>query len=793
MIDDFIDGAIDRSRTTLSIMGFLLLVGIIAYRSIPVALEPDIEVPFIVITILHEGISPEDAKRLLVLPTEEEVRALEGVEEIISYASEGAGTISIEFDISISPDDAIVDVREAVDRARVKMPSTIEEPIISKISTADSPTLVVNFSSNGVSERILYQHAQDLQRDIEGLASVLEARLSGHREELLEIVINPALLESYSISTEQLINAVRSNNRLIAAGALDTGRGRFAVKVPGLIETKEDLDDIPIKTSGDSIITLGQIATIQRTFKDHTSYAYVNGLRSISVEIIKRLDANVIDTSKEVKRLVEKRKPNYPKDVNIFYTSDTAPFAEQQVNELIGNVLTAMMLVMIMVIAALGFRSGLLVSFGIPTSFLFSYILLDAIGYSFNFMVMFGMLLALGMLIDGAIVVSEYADRRMTAGEDRRSAYSIAAKRMFWPVVSSTATTLAAFLPLFLWPGVSGKFMLYLPVTVFTVLIGSLAYALFFAPTIGALMGKAGNYDEKSLHRLNLLENGDPTQLDGWTGTYARLLAVITKWPISVTFGTVGVLVGAFMLYSAKGTGVIFYVSHDARWATISINAQGNLAVDEIRDLIIDVQQEVISTPGVKNAYAKSKDSLGKLFGGRAPQAQVGQMFLELHGPQERATSGDEVLEEIRRRTQRLAGINVEIRKIENGPPTGKAVQIQVSSQYGELLPPAIDHIRQYLETQVDGLRDIEDTRSLPGIQWGLVVDRARASQVNANISVIGQAVQLVTNGVWLGEYHPDDSNTEVDIRARFPKHERGLTALDKLTLTTPHGICPRL
>ena len=319
-----------------------------------------------------------------------------------------------------------------------------------------------------------------------------------------------------------MINTIIRNNRLIPAGAIDTGAGRFSVKVPSVIEQAQDIFDLPIKASGDTVVTLKDLAEVRRTFKDRVSYARLNGRNTLSIRVSKRANANVIETIDGVKAIIDRHKPNMPGKVEILYSQDQAPFAEQQVTELQGNIFTALALVMVLVVAAMGLRSGIIVGMAIPVSFLFSLIFVYLLGYTFNFMVMFGMLLGLGMLIDGAIVVTEYADRKMTEGFDRRAAYAMSAKRMFWPVTASIATTLAAFLPLMFWPGISGKFMRYLPVTVFTVLSGSLLYALFFGPVLGSLFGKAGSIDKAAMNTLKQLEEGDPTRLTNITGWYAK-------------------------------------------------------------------------------------------------------------------------------------------------------------------------------------------------------------------------------------------------------------------------------
>jgi multidrug efflux pump len=540
------------------------------------------------------------------------------------------------------------------------------------------------------------------------------------------------------------------------------------------------------------VVTLADVASIRRTFKDRTSYARVNGVPAISVEITKRVNANLIDTVDQVRDAVSAMRGGFPAGVDVFYTQDQAPDSQQQVDELTGNIVTALALVMTIVVAALGLRSGLIVGLAIPTSFLFSVILLNGIGYSFNFMVMFGMLLGLGMLIDGAIVVTEYADRKMAEGVGRLEAYKLAAQRMFWPVTASTATTLAAFLPLIFWPGVSGKFMMYLPVTVFCVLVGSLLYALFFGPAIGARIGRVGAQSEADLAALNVLENGDPRRLGGITGLYARFLGLASRAPFVVFAVTILVLWGSFQLYGAYGRGFVFFNDTDPMFARISVNARGNLSVDEVRDLVLEVENEIVTIPGIKSLNTNTNPPGGSGFRGQDVSFdRVGSIFIEFHEQKDRERTGSEILEMIRERTADLAGIVVEIQEFEQGPPVGKPIQLEFSSKRAELLEPAVARVRAWLEDNVEGLRDISDTRSLPGVEWKLEVDRAQAAIYRADVTTVGTVVQMVTNGVKVAEYRPDDAEEEVDIRVRFPEEYRGLSMLEQLRIPTRDGAVP--
>lgn len=791
----FIEAAINRSRTTLLIMAMIVIAGMISRYAIPIEGDPQIDVPLFIITVVHEGITPEDSERLLVMPLEVELRTVQGIEEVIAYGSEGAATVMVEFDADYDLDRALVDTREAVDRAKAELPSTAEEPIVQEASSSNRPILQVNVIGD-VPERMLYQIALDLRDKVETLPSVLSANLGGERDEVLEIVIDPNELEAYQISSEELLATLMRNNRLIPAGSMDTGAGRFAVKVPGIIEEAKDVFDLPIHTDGDTVVTLSDVATIRRTFKDRTSYARVNGRRTISLSLVKRANANIIDTIDATKAVVNAYRPRLPSKVSVTYTQDQGPMALSQVTELQGNIMTALALVMVVVVAAMGLRSGIIVGLGIPVSFLFSLIFIYLVGYSFNFMVMFGMLLGLGMLIDGAIVVTEYADRKMTEGFNSHEAFVLASKRMFWPVTASIATTLAAFLPLMFWPGVSGKFMRFLPVTVFTVLSGSLLYALVFGPVLGSLFGKAGNRDAQTIKRLQELEEGDPTTLRSITGAYARLLSYAARYGIVTLSLTLVVITTIFWGYGKFGQGLIFFSEAEPTFANVSVRARGNLSVDESNQLLLEVENRVLEVPGIMSVNAKTSLS-GQAAGGNMFQPsggggdRIGEMYLELHEESHRDQSSTEIFEQLRERTLDIPGIVVEVEKMEMGPPVGKPIQIEFSSYNRALLEPAVVRVLAHMQTQVDGIRDIEDTRALPGVEWRLSVDRAQAAIFGADVSQVGIAVQLVTNGVMVGEYRPERADDSVDIRVRFPEDARGISALNDLKVSTRNGLVP--
>ena len=785
-----LSAAVDRFRSTLCIAALLVLAGLFSRADTSIEAFPDIAVGVATVSVFLDGISPEDGARLLVRPLEKEVRTVEGVLEINATALESIAYLVVEFEAGIDIDDALVDLREAVDRAKVELPQSAEEPVVEEISAAAFPTIVVAFSGENVAERVLFQAAREVEQRIEALPDVLSADLGGNREEVLEVVIEPSRLEHYSITSDEIVTTVINNNLLVPAGQLDDGSGKFSVKVPGLIESAFDVHELPVKATSSGLVTLGDVGEVRRTFKDAVTQTTILGKKSIILSVTRRTGTNLIEVAGAVREVVEEARDQLPGGVEVSFLLDQSPFTRDLVSEMEGNIVTAMGLVMVIVVAVLGIRSGVLVGLGIPFSLLFGLMVNYLIGFSFNFMVMFGMLLALGMLIDGAIVVTEYADRKMAEGMSSREAYQVAVKRMFWPVTSSTATTLAAFLPLMLWPGVVGQFMRFLPVTVFAVLAGSLLYALLFAPVLGALLGR-GEMTEETRKHLSLLEKESPDKLRGFTGRYARFLLRLLRHPFrSFAVSMVG-LVGIFVLFSFLSAGVEFYTDSEEPYATVSVRAQGNFSAAETAEIVQEVEQRIMAFPEVFSTYAISGTSDdGNTFSSPAKDT-IGNIFVELYPPDTFDKKVREIFSEMNEATADMPGIFVNAFVQEAGPPVGKPIQIELQSDNIDKLISNTRLITNHLLNEVDGLRDVVDSTPLPGIEWQMIVDRGSAAQMGANIVEVGRAVQLVTNGVLVGEYRPDDAEDEVDIRVRFPEADRGIHQLDLLRVNTQNGSVP--
>ena len=599
----------------------------------------------------------------------------------------------------------------------------------------------------------------------------------------MEVVVDPLAMESYGLDQAQIIQFVSLNNRLVAAGALHSSEGRFPVKVPGVFENAEDVLNMPIKAVGERIVHFKDIAEVRRTYKDAESVARLNGKSAVAIEVVQRSRANVIDTIEEVNAIIEEERAYWPAEIEIVASRDKSDDINDMLTELQNSVIAAVLLVFVVIIGILGIRSALLVGVAIPGSFLMGILLIGSFGVTINMMVLFALIMAVGMLVDGAIVVTEMADRRMAEGESRHDAYSRAAIRMAWPIIASTCTTLAAFVPLALWPGTSGEFMKYLPITLIAVLAASLVMALLFVPTLGSIFGRTGANTEEARRNLSAAETGDLDEVTGVTGRYIQFLKRSLKRPGLNVAGVTGLLIGVYAAFFVFGKGIEYFPEVEQPFGMVDIRARGDLSTAERDHLVRQVEERVLGMPELEFVYAKTGGS------DQGAEDQIGSITINyVHWTEHRPS--DEILAEIRERTSDLVGIRIETRKPDSGPPIGKPIRLEFSSRFSEQLNDAVDRVRAHMEED-PAIVNIEDSRPLPGIEWQIMVDRAEAARFGADISLVGAMVQLVTNGIKIGEYRPDDSDDEIDIRVRYPEASRSLSQIDELRIPTQQGLVP--
>jgi len=776
-MNSIINAALSRTRTVVLLAVLLAIVGISSLKNIPRESFPDVTIPMAYVSVSYEGISPQDSDSMLVRPLEKELKSLEGLDEITSTASEGHASVTLKFDTSIDIDEALSDTREAVDKAKGSLPKEADDPTVNEINVALFPIFGISLAGE-IDERVLKAVSEDLQEKLEALPGVLEATINGVREEVAEIVIDPQLMASYNLSHNELISLVSRNNQLVTAGNLDTGAGRFSVKVPGLIETEEDILNLPIKVDGTTVLRFKDIAFGQRSFKDRERISRVQGKQAVTLEIKKRVGENIIDTVDAVKQTVSDVQPYWPEGIEVSYFQDQSKSVKTQLSDLFNNVIFATILVFIVIIWALGPRSALLVGIAIPASFLAGIVFLNLMGYTLNMVVLFALILTVGMLVDGAIVVTEYADRRMNEGADNRSAYREAATRMSWPIISSTITTLVVFMPLLFWPGIMGEFMKFLPITVIATLGSSLVVALIIIPTFGFLIGKPSPLSDSERHKLNAIAHGDLSQLTGVTRYYTKSLKVALAYPLTTILLVICFAASVVGIFVSQDRGVQFFPESDTDFGSIAVRARGNLSLSEKDVIIREVEDRILNLEEVATVFTKTSAVPLRDYAEDA----IGVIQVEMVDWQQRRETKI-ILEEIVTMTSDIPGIIIEKSEAMMGPTSGIDIQIEFASNDRDALKSSVIAISRMMTNHPD-LADVSDNLPLNGIEWQIDVDRESASRFGADMSSVGSSIRMITNGLKVGSYRPDNADDELDIRLRYPYNGRDLDQIDDLSLT---------
>ncbi|ATQ42510.1 efflux RND transporter permease subunit [Caulobacter mirabilis] len=807
MISALIDGAIKRRKVVLGIALIASLFGFLAYLNLPRESEPDITIPFVMIQVPYPGVSPEDAERLLVRPMERELQSLEGLKEMNAVAVQNAAMVYLEFEVNFNKDKVLQDVRAKVDMARGRFPPDAEEPIIEEANVSDDPFIGIMLSGPAP-ERTLYQTARELQDRLETLPGVLRTDLGGGREELMEVTIDPVRMEAANVTASELAMVIGRNNQLVPAGNLQTQQGRFAVKVPGVVEDPADILALPIKKNGDRLITIGDIGEVRRTFKEPSRISRFNGQPAFSIDVVKRSGANILDSVEAVRKTVGEEQTRWKSQgldtIKVDYTWDASEFISRSLTVLESGLIIATILVMVIIVASLGVRSGLMVGMSIPLCFMMGFLLLQSFGITLNMMVMFGLVLAVGILVDGGIVVVEYADRKMAQGMNREEAFAAAGKRMFWPVLNGTLTTLCAFIPFLFWNSIPGKFMSFLPITLIMVLSASIFVALIFTPALGSIFGRTAGVDEEHLAEIEKSEQGDPRQMTGFMGWYAKTVWWANHHPFRVTAVTLFILFSVVMIFGLmqggrfegiglKARPIEFFLESDPEESTVWVKARGNLSVQAADELTRRVEARLQNIKGVESIYASAGRFTGGGGFGAPPNDTVGRISLDYVDHEERqalGVTGNEITAEVRKRIADVPGVLTEVRLPQNGPPQGKDVQVELRGANPQALNKAAELVKAHFAADRQ-LIEQEDSRASPGIEMNLAVDREAAGRYGVDVLSVGQAIQFITDGVLVGRFRPDDAEDELDIRVRFTPDARNLAAFDRLKITTPNGPVP--
>ena len=764
-----VETAIANARLTLSVLMFLMLAGTLAYVSIPKEAEPDIQIPVLYVSMGYRGISPEDSERLLLRPMETSLKSISGIKKLTSTAYQGGGNVVIEFQAGADLAKALEDVRNKVAQARPELPDGADEPSVHEINLSEFPILVITLSGD-VPERALAKAGRELRDRIEELPSVLDADLQGVRDDLVEVVIDPGKLATYGLRPDILIAGFTAGNQLVAAGSLEGEEGRYAIKVPSLLETAEDVANLPVVTTDTATVRVRDIAEIRPTLKEPESIARLDGAPAVAIEVSKRSGANLIETVDQVKAVAEAFKELLPEGTVISFSQDKSKDIRQLLFDLQNSVLSAVILVFIVILYALSVRASLLIGLAIPASFLMGMLLLSLWGFTVNIVVLFSLILAVGMLVDDAIIVTEYAERRMNEGMHRREAFALASHKMTGPVVAATMTRVAAFSPLLFWPGIMGEFMKYLPITLIVTLSASMLYALIFVPTLGAIIARPFKHP--------------PQKKDG---AYMWVVGRAVRHPWLTLLVAIGILVAVPYTYAYKGNGVEFFPDVEPDFGLLYVKARGNLSIAEQDALVAEAEKRILGWPGIATVYART--GAGGGVGNEVAPDVIGTIQYEFVDWRERKNA-NAILADLREAMVGIPGVDIEVSVPQAGPSSGKAIQIQLSADDPAFLNEVAIRVADKLAT-VPGVIDVSNGLPPPGVDWELQVDRAAAARYGVAPSTVGGMVQLVTSGLKLSDYRPAGADEPVDIVLRLPEELRTIAALDQLRIQTEGGSVP--
>ncbi|MFQ3307212.1 MAG: multidrug efflux pump [Candidatus Midichloriaceae bacterium] len=769
----------EKKRATLFFLLLAVIWGYFSYVSIPKEDAPDIKIPIIYILIQQDGISPEDAQRLLLKPMEMGLKSIDNVKEIKSYAYEGSGVIILEFLAGLDTNKALNDVRAKTNDTEHELPKDAKKPIIKEINLSLMPILNVILSGD-ISKDSLIKIARKLKDKLEGIPNVLSVEISGDQKDIVEILVSPETLEFYKLNINDLSKIIGSNNTLIPVGKIKNDGGSFSLKIPSIIKDYADLENFPIMVHNNTIVKLKDIAQIKKTYKDPNYIARFNGKPSIVLEITKRTGTNIISTVKDVKNLIKEEQQYFPKNLDINYSQDESENIIDMVYDLENGIILATIFVVLVVMLSVGVRSSILIALSIPSSFLIGILILEISGYTLNVVVLFSLILTIGMIVDDAIVVSEYADRKIIDGMETQSAFVNAANRMFWPILSSTLVKIVVFLPLLFWPGVVGQFMRYMPITVVIILTNSLIFALFFQPALGPLFGKPKKIAIKTINAMKASEEGDLNDLIGLSKKYHTLLTKVLKRPKIFVFSGFALLIGVYVFFGISGTGVEFFPKIEPNNATIVIKSTGDFSLKERDEMTRVVENKILNMRSeVKVFYSKSSNfETSNSF----PQNTVGIIELELeHWKTRRKASV--IFDDIRKNLSSIKGLQIEILSEKKGPSSSKPIYINFSSKSFDKVPNFVKKVKFHMEN-TQGFKDIETTNSYPGIDWLINIDRELASIFKLSTEEIGNYIRLMSDGFKLSSFRPDYSDDEVDIVLRYNKENRKISSLNNLKIT---------
>ncbi|MCF8127638.1 MAG: efflux RND transporter permease subunit [Deltaproteobacteria bacterium] len=771
--------ALKRQVTVLCLMVFILIAGIYCYITLPRENFPDITIPYVFVTTTYEGVAPEDMEELISIPIERKLKGISDVEEIRSTSAEGISTVAVKFLPSVDIDDALQKVRDKVDQAKKDLPGDLpDDPVIQEVNFSDLPVIRVVLSGP-FSLRRLQQFAEDMEDRLESIPGVLDARLSGGLEREIHVEFDLDRVGAYRVPFSSLINAVTKSNVNMPGGSMDIGQAKYLVRVPEDFQDPAEIFSIVAFVRDGKPVYLKDVAFIQDSYKDPITRSRINGEKSVTLAIQKRSGENIVEVTDQVKAVVKEMKTILPPNLNIDLTSDMSNDVRLMVADLENNILSGLILVVAVILLFIGGRSAVFVALAIPYSMLITFILLAAFDVTLNMVVLFSLILALGMLVDNGIVIVENIYRHIQQGMGRNEAALVGANQVAWPVITSTVTTLGAFMPMLFWPGIMGEFMGYLPETLIMALTASLFVALVINPVLSARYQTVNSpkKPEKKKSAKEPFAKRAYLVLLNWSLNH-RLVIVIAAFLL---------LIGSVLLYGAFGRGSEFMPDTEPRRAYVHVKAPEGTNLDASDKLVRMVENIVSKYEDIKYVISNIGAEGGDPFSQGGTGTHINRVALDFKDFHDRKTLSSTVVKEIREKTLgAVRGAEVQVEKEKEGPPTGAPVNLEISGKDIHVLGELAAKIRKQIK-DIPGLVDLKDNfvKGKPEIR--VRVDKEKSALMGLDTYTIAYTVKTAINGAKVGVYR--EGKDEYDIIARLPDRDRhSLESLKRITVSGPKG-----
>ena len=766
------DAAISRKSTVFAFMIIIFIAGLFSYVTLPRESEPDITIPIIMVMTNYEGAASEDVENLITLPLERKLKSVKDVKEVRSVSAEGASMVEVEFDSDVVINEALQRVRDKVDEAKGDLPGDLEnDPLVLEINISEFPILMVDISGQ-VSEQVLKKVAEELEDRIEQFPGVLEVDVIGTREREIRVEFDPDRMAAYKLSFTEILSLVQRENVNVPGGSIDLGKGKYMLRIPGEFTDPSDIDNLVLVAREGRPIYLKDVATIRDTFEDPVSYARMNDERSVSLSVKKRTGENIIEVADQVFALLEAAEDQLPHSVSFTLTLDKSKDIRRMVAELENSILTGLVLVLAVLFLFLGMRSSFFVALAIPFSMLISFVVLQIMGVTLNMVVLFSLIIALGMLVDNAIVIVENIYRHLEEGKDKVDAARTAASEVGWPIIASTVTTLCAFGPMLFWPDIMGEFMSFLPMTLIIVLSASLFVALVINPVVCSAFLRAG--------KKKAGKDKDSALIIRW---YRWLLTRALNHPWITIVIAVVMMVSTILAYGLSKPRVELFPDIDPNRAFIAIKAPQGTNLDTTDAITREVESIVFQEKDLK--FVTGQVGVGSGWGS-APESRRASVSMEFAEREERKESSRTVLDRIRGSLKNITGADINVEKENMGPPVEAPVVVKIIGEDVETLERLVEIAKERM-SGVEGLVDIEDDLSRAKPEIAFHVDREKATLLGLSTIEISNTIKAAVNGWKIGDYR--EGEDEYDIIARLPEQKRQtLSQVESLLIPTAMG-----